>query len=58
MEYRCYFLEPDGRIAGRHEFTADTDADALTVARTFYAERMVRHGFELWGNMRCVHREE
>ena len=58
MEYRCYFLGPDGRIAGRREFTADTDAEALTMARSFYAESATLHGFELWGNMRCLHRED
>ena len=58
MEYRCYFLGPDGRIAGRREFTAGSDTEALTVARTLYADSTTRHGFELWGDMRFLHRED
>jgi hypothetical protein len=58
QEYRCYFLGPDGRIVARDEFHADSDHQALTTARSRYAARAARHGFELWENKRRVRREE
>ena len=57
-EYRCLFLQADGCVAAREEFEAETDNDALIVARALYAERAARDGLELWEDTRRVHSEE
>ena len=52
--YSCLFLRPDGRVAAREEFEAETDSDAVIVARALYAERVARDGLELWADTRRV----
>jgi hypothetical protein len=56
--YRCLFLQSDGCIAAREEFDAETDNDAVIVARALYAERAERDGLELWNKERRVHCED
>jgi len=56
--YRCLFLEPNGRVAAKEEFEAETDNDAVIVARALYAERAARDGLELWEDKRRVLSEE
>lgn len=56
--YRCLFLQPDGCIVAREEFEAETDGDAVIVARALYAERAARDGLELWEDTRRVLSEE
>lgn len=57
LDYRCYFLGSDGRIAARREFQAANDSEAVEMARGFYAQHSARDGFELWENKRRVHHE-
>lgn len=56
--YRCDFLGPDGRLAAQRTFEADSDDDAIIVARALYAERASRDGIELWQNGRRVYEED
>jgi hypothetical protein len=56
--YSCFFLRPDGLVAAREEFEAETDSEAVIVARALYAERPTRDGLELWEDKRCVHCED
>lgn len=57
-EYSCVFLQPNGCVAAREEFEAETDNDAVIVARALYAERAARDGLELWEEARRVHAED
>ena len=52
--YSCLFLRPDGRVAAREEFEAETDSDAVIVAHALYAERIACDGLELWEDTRRV----
>ena len=52
--YSCLFLRSDGCVAAREEFEAETDGDAVIVARALYAERVARDGLELWEDTRRV----
>ncbi|HEX3972955.1 MAG TPA: hypothetical protein VHX19_16625 [Stellaceae bacterium] len=56
--YSCLFLQPDGGVAAREEFEAETDNDAVVVARALYAERAARDGLELWDEARRIHSED
>jgi len=52
--YHCFFLQPDGCVAEQEEFEAETDGEAVILARALYAERAARDGLELWKDARCV----
>jgi hypothetical protein len=52
--YSCLFLRPDGCVAAKEEFEAETDNDAVILARALYAERAARDGLELWEDTRRV----
>lgn len=58
LEYRCYFLGPDGRIVSRREFEAHDDDEGALFARQLYALYADRaeshHGWELWQGKRVV----
>jgi hypothetical protein len=54
LGYSCFFLQPDGCVAAREEFEAETDNDAVIVAQALYAERAARDGLELWADTRRV----
>ncbi len=56
--YQCLFLQPDGRVAAREDFEAETDSDAVIVARALYAERAARDGFALWRDTRRILSED
>jgi hypothetical protein len=56
--YRCLFLQSDGCVAALEEFVAETDKDAVIVARALYAERAARDGLELWDDQRRVLSED
>ena len=57
MEYRCYFLGPDGRIFARREFEAESDDTALERAWTMFAtdDKAPHPGFELWESGRRIY---
>jgi hypothetical protein len=58
MEYRFYFLGPDGHVRARREFHAENDSEALEIARTMFRSTPTPHrGFELWQEKRHVHTE-
>jgi hypothetical protein len=58
LEYRCYFLDPDGRIASQREFEAHDDEEGKLLAAelyALYAECAESHdGWELWQGKRLV----
>ena len=45
-------------VAAKEEFEAETDSDAVIVARALYAERAARDGLELWEDTRRVLSED
>jgi hypothetical protein len=57
-EYHFVLLTPDGHEAARRDFQAESDADAVIIARAFYAERATRDGLTLWQGARCVYCED
>jgi hypothetical protein len=52
--YRCFFFQSDGCVAAKEKFEAETDNDAVIVARALCAERAARDGLELWEAKRRV----
>lgn len=52
--YRCYFRGLTGRFSARHDFDAETDAEAIAKARHLYAGEEVKAGFELWHDAQLV----
>lgn len=50
--YRCYFLDVGGHILSVRNIIAETEEEALSVARAVYAERLQHNGFELWQDVR------
>lgn len=55
--YRCYFIDEASHVYDFAEFDCDTDDQAITRARRLCPAR-VTDGFELWQQIRLVHREE
>jgi len=51
--YSCYFFGPHREIAGRHDFRATSDTEAIATAKTL----SLGHKFELWEGPRCIHNE-
>ena len=54
MVYRLCLLGAQGRIAAVQRFNADTDEEALSVARVLVKGRPQLSGFELWDGGRKV----
>jgi hypothetical protein len=53
--YRLYLLNETQPIAAREEFEADSDENAITIARQRYNARPdFNWGFELWCGARLV----
>lgn len=52
--YRCYFRSLTGRFGSRHDFEAESDEEAIIIARRLYADEEVKSGFELWDGARLV----
>ena len=52
--YRCYFRGLTGRFGSRHDFDAETDDEAIAIARRLYAGEEVKSGFELWNGAQLV----
>jgi hypothetical protein len=55
--YRLCLLSANGTIAAVQRFSADTDEEALSVARVLVKGRSQLSGFELWEGGRKVHAE-
>jgi hypothetical protein len=55
--YRCYFIDEASHVYDFAEFESDTDEQALERARHLCPSR-VSDGFELWQQIRLVHRHE
>ena len=55
--YRCYFLDEESRIFERQDFEANSDAEAIAIARTFSWEHKPRR-FEIWEGTRYLHGED
>ena len=56
--YRWYLMDSDGHIRDFNKVTADSDREALEVARRDLVREEARSsGFELWEGRRLVHRE-
>ena len=55
--YRCYFIDDTSHVYDFAEFDCDTDAQAIAWARRLCPAR-VADGFELWQQIRLVHRQE
>jgi hypothetical protein len=55
--YRCYFLDEESRIFERQDFEANSDAEAIAIARTFAWEHKPRR-FEVWEGTRYFHGED
>jgi hypothetical protein len=54
--YRCYLLGEEARILALQDFYADSDDDAITMARTLSLKKKP-NGFELWEGKRYVRGE-
>jgi hypothetical protein len=54
--YQCYLLGARRTIAGRQDFSANNDEEAIVKARALLSESKL-HGFELWEGLRDVHKE-
>jgi hypothetical protein len=57
-EYCSVFLKPDGRVAARRDFQAESDDEAVIIARAAYAERANRDGLAVWQGERRVYCED
>lgn len=55
LAYRCYFLDLGGNILSVRNIIAETEDEALSVARAAYSERSQHNGFELWQDVRKLH---
>ncbi len=55
--YRCYCLDKESRIFERQDFQADSDVEAIAVARTFALEHKARR-LDVWEGPRYVHGED
>jgi hypothetical protein len=50
VNYRAYVLDDNGHILSRHEFTCDSDEQAITQARTFSNGQDI----EVWERSRVI----
>ena len=55
--YRIWFLTANGSVTAVQRFSADTDEEALSVARLMGKGRSQLSGFELWEGRRKVRGE-
>jgi hypothetical protein len=55
--FRCYFLDGDGRIKAVQSFGCATEAHAINLARYCFGEAKTFSGFELWQGARRIHDE-
>ena len=58
LGYRCYFLGKESQILAREDFYADTETEALAIARSFALEKKPDGCFELWEGTRYLHSED
>jgi len=54
--YRTYFMDSKDHIAHHEQFLAESDAEALGVARKLFSATDYA-AFELWQERRHIHRE-
>jgi len=57
INYRCFLLGCEGDVKATEEIDAESQEDALALARTILAHRDHHVGFELWLDAKCVHIE-
>jgi hypothetical protein len=57
MEFRCFFLNVDGKIEAAEELRAETVGDALELARAAFAQHDRFPAFELWQGAQRLHVE-
>lgn len=57
MNFRCYFYIAEGHIVSPEEFVAETETDALKLARAAFAQRGHYSAFELWQGTHLRHTE-
>jgi hypothetical protein len=55
--YRCYLLDEKLRIFERQDFEADSDVEAIAIARLLSLEHKPRR-FEVWEGPRYLHGED
>jgi hypothetical protein len=55
--FRCYFLDDNGRIKAVQSFGCAADAHAINLARYCFTEAKSYSGFELWQGERRIHSE-
>jgi hypothetical protein len=56
-DFRCYFLDENGRIKAVQSFGCAAEAHAINLARFCFAEAKTFMGFELWQGERRIHSE-
>jgi hypothetical protein len=56
--YFCYHLGKDGRISGRHEVEATSDAEAVTACQAIKNAARINPHFEVWLGSRRVYSTE
>jgi hypothetical protein len=56
-EFRCYFFNEDGHIGAAEDILAESEAEALGLARAAFALRDQHPSFELWQGQRRLHQE-
>jgi len=56
--YRLYYLDVERRIFAFDQIHANSDAEALAVARITAPERPHARAWELWHQSRCIHTED
>ncbi len=54
--FSCFLFDADGKIAGRRDFLANGDREAVVKARALLLEH-AREKFELWSGMLLVYTE-
>jgi hypothetical protein len=54
--YACYLIGANRQIAGRRDFRASSNDEAIGMAEALSLESGA-HGFELWEGLRHVHKE-
>jgi hypothetical protein len=57
LGYRCYCIGADSRILAMRDFYADSNVEALAMARTLALDTS-SHSFELWEGSHFIHGED
>jgi hypothetical protein len=54
--YACFLIGEDRQLAGRRDFRAGSNEEAIGMAEALSSENRA-HGFELWEGLRQIHKE-